>query len=75
MKQCFQTYGVVFDIDGVLLRGSNTISGASQVLQRLEDDRVPYVIMTNGGGYTEQYKAEALSEKLNMPVISRTEYH
>ncbi|DBA00800.1 TPA: hypothetical protein N0F65_004705 [Lagenidium giganteum] len=56
------TFGVVFDVDGVLLRGKQAIPGAKQVLQELKRDGIPFAIMTNGGGYPEEKKAKQISQ-------------
>lgn len=56
------TFGVVFDVDGVLLRGKQAIPGARQVLQDLKANDIPFAIMTNGGGYPEEKKAAQISE-------------
>jgi HAD superfamily hydrolase (TIGR01456 family) len=55
------TAGIAFDIDGVFYRGKDVIPGASRALQRLEEHKIPHIFMTNGGGVTEQKKAESLS--------------
>lgn len=39
-----------FDIDGVLVRGQGVLPGARESLKALEDARVPFVFVTNGGG-------------------------
>lgn len=62
------SYGVVFDIDGVLLRGKKAIPGAANVLTTLENNQVPYMILTNGGGSLESDKAQWMSEILNKTV-------
>lgn len=56
------TFGVVFDVDGVLLRGKTPIPGAREVLQELRANNIPWAVMTNGGGYPEAKKAAQLSE-------------
>ncbi|OQR98303.1 hypothetical protein ACHHYP_08772 [Achlya hypogyna] len=61
-------FGVVFDVDGVLLRGKTRIPGATQVLERLRDSQTPFAIMTNGGGVTEDKKAAQLSEILQFEI-------
>lgn len=55
-------------MDGVLLKGSKPIPGAHEALRLLEDRRVPWILMTNGGGISESARAEKLREKLNIPV-------
>jgi len=60
--------GVVFDIDGVLVRGRNVIPTAKEAIHRLEDNNVPYIYLTNGGCETEEQKAEKLKERLGVEV-------
>ncbi|ETW01270.1 TIGR01456 family HAD hydrolase [Aphanomyces invadans] len=67
-KALKKKFGVVFDVDGVLLRGKLPIPGANQVLQHLHDTKTPYAIMTNGGGTTEEKKAEQLSDILKFDI-------
>ncbi|CAB1105712.1 unnamed protein product [Ectocarpus sp. CCAP 1310/34] len=61
-------FGVAFDIDGVLVRGQEVLPGARESLKALEDARVPYVFVTNGGGCTEEAKARDLTSKLGVQV-------
>lgn len=56
------TFGVVFDVDGVLLRGKQPVPGAREVLEDLKKNDIPFAIMTNGGGYLEAKKAKQISE-------------
>ncbi|KMZ61008.1 hypothetical protein ZOSMA_55G00600 [Zostera marina] len=46
------SFGIAFDIDGVLLRGSSPIGGALQGLRRLFGSdgslRIPFLFLTNG---------------------------
>ena len=44
------------------------IPGAPEALQRLRKQGIPTLFVTNGGGVTEQAKAEALQAKLGVPV-------
>ncbi|CAN0005962.1 unnamed protein product, partial [Choristocarpus tenellus] len=57
-----------FDIDGVLVRGSNLIPGAKESLAALAKASVPFIFITNGGGCTEREKADELTSKLGIPV-------
>ncbi|EQC33181.1 HAD-superfamily subfamily IIA hydrolase [Saprolegnia diclina VS20] len=68
MHQVAKRFGVVFDVDGVLLRGKTPIPGATRVLQSLRDSQTPFAIMTNGGGVTEEKKAAQLSEILDFEI-------
>ncbi|CAE7853588.1 hypothetical protein AK812_SmicGene9472 [Symbiodinium microadriaticum] len=59
-----QRWGVIFDIDGVLIQGYKPIPGAAEALRALDDARVPYAFMTNGGGVLEAQKAADLAARL-----------
>ena len=57
---------IVCDIDGVLIRGDKAISGSQAILKRIlnnlfsfkdvkmEPFKIPFVCLTNGGGYLEE---------------------
>ncbi|XP_015874168.3 mitochondrial hydrolase YKR070W [Ziziphus jujuba] len=66
------SFGIVFDIDGVVLRGDIPIGGSPQALRRLYHTsgslRVPYIFLTNGGGFRESTRARELSELLGVNV-------
>ncbi|KAH6811006.1 hydrolase family protein / HAD-superfamily protein [Perilla frutescens var. frutescens] len=67
------SFGIAFDIDGVLLRGETPVGDSPQALRRLYDDsgtlRIPYVFLTNGGGVPESKRAIELSKLLSVPVL------
>ena len=64
----FSTPAFAFDIDGVLLRGSTPLPRASETLRKLASKRLPFVLLTNGGGELETSKAAKLSKLLNLPI-------
>ena len=73
IRNYFSTYdhekvAYVFDIDGVLLRGNTALPGARDSLLRLEEAKIPFILLTNGGGELESVKAEKLSKILNYPI-------
>lgn len=55
-------------IDGVLLRSNEPIDGAHKTLSRLNKEKIPWVLLTNGGGKTEAARVAELSEKLNIDI-------
>ncbi|KUL91268.1 hypothetical protein ZTR_01463 [Talaromyces verruculosus] len=57
-----------FDIDGVLLRSSKPIPGASDALRTLQERGIPFILLTNGGGKHETERVAEISEKLNIPL-------
>ncbi|XP_072975184.1 mitochondrial hydrolase YKR070W [Typha angustifolia] len=66
------SFGIAFDIDGVILRGSTPIGGSPQALRRLyhEDGtlKIPFLFLTNGGGVPESKRASELSELLGVHI-------
>lgn len=63
----------VFDIDGVLAHGNEPIEQAKEALKMLNGDnelgiKIPYILLTNGGGKTEAARCEQLSEILEVPI-------
>lgn len=67
------SYAFAFDIDGVLVKGPETIPQAPAAIQMLNGKnkyniRVPYIFVTNGGGKTEETRCEDLSKRLGVEV-------
>lgn len=63
----------VFDIDGVLAHGNELIPEAREALKMLNGDnelgiKIPYLLLTNGGGKTEAARTQQLSEILGVPI-------
>ena len=62
-----------FDIDGVLVHGTEPINEAKEALKMLNGDnelgiKIPYILLTNGGGKTEESRCEQLSNILDSPI-------
>ncbi|KAJ6163025.1 hypothetical protein N7497_003004 [Penicillium chrysogenum] len=62
-----------FDIDGVLAHGNHAIEEAKVALKMLNGDnelgiRIPHILLTNGGGKTEEARCTQLSEILEQPI-------
>ncbi|KAK3702102.1 hypothetical protein LTR37_015077 [Vermiconidia calcicola] len=55
-------------IDGVLVRSSTPIQGAHKALSYLQKENIPFVLLTNGGGKTEEERVAHLQEKLEVPL-------
>ncbi|KAM0551180.1 hypothetical protein ACHAPJ_008522 [Fusarium lateritium] len=55
-------------IDGVLLRESQPIPGATETLQYLQDSQIPFILLTNGGGKHEDERVQDLSRKLKVKI-------
>ncbi|KAJ3217663.1 hypothetical protein HDU67_007486 [Dinochytrium kinnereticum] len=60
--------GIVFDIDGVLIRGKTVLPEAVRTIRKLVDMKVPFIFLTNGGGVTEEKRAEAMSRKFGVEI-------
>ncbi|KAF5794749.1 putative HAD-superfamily hydrolase, subfamily IIA, HAD superfamily [Helianthus annuus] len=67
------SFGIAFDIDGVILRGRSPIGDSPKALKRLYDDdsgslKIPYLFLTNGGGIPESRRASELSQLLGVDI-------
>ncbi|XP_062842760.1 haloacid dehalogenase-like hydrolase domain-containing 5 [Trichomycterus rosablanca] len=65
-------FGLLFDIDGVLVRGKTPIPAAKKAFHKLVDSSgqfiVPVVFVTNAGNCLRQKKADQLSHILGVPI-------
>ena len=70
------SFGLMFDIDGVIVRGKEVIPAAVEAFQKLVDEnghfRVPVTFVTNAGNNLRCKKAEILSEALGVKVSPPT---
>lgn len=39
--------GIIFDMDGVIYRGSEPINGAKEVIEFLKERKIPFLFLTN----------------------------
>ncbi|NWU33110.1 HDHD5 hydrolase, partial [Hylia prasina] len=66
------SFGFLFDIDGVLVRGKTPIPAARTAFQKLVNSQgqflVPVVFVTNAGNCLRQDKADQLSHLLGVPI-------
>lgn len=64
--------GVIFDVDGVLVRGSAVIPAARRAFRKLLDSNnnflFPTVFVTNAGSCQRHHKAQQLSHLLGVQV-------
>lgn len=63
-------YAFAFDIDGVLMLGKNAIPAGARALQKLSERKIPFILLTNGGGKFETDRVAELSERLGVNVPS-----
>ncbi|XP_071401031.1 haloacid dehalogenase-like hydrolase domain-containing 5 isoform X1 [Centroberyx affinis] len=65
-------FGLLFDIDGVLVRGKMPIPAAKKAFEKLVNSQgqfvVPVVFVTNAGNCLRQTKADQLSHILGVPI-------
>ena len=57
-------------IDGVLVRSRDPIPGAREALSFLQSERIPFLLLTNGGGKHEEDRAHDLSNILSPLTLS-----
>ncbi|NWH71218.1 HDHD5 hydrolase, partial [Piaya cayana] len=66
------SFGFLFDVDGVLVRGKTPIPAAKTAFQKLVNSQgqflVPVVFVTNAGNCLRQKKADQLSHLLGVPI-------
>ncbi|NWI05829.1 HDHD5 hydrolase, partial [Tichodroma muraria] len=66
------SFGFLFDIDGVLVRGKTPIPAARTAFRKLVNSQgqflVPVVFVTNAGNCLRQNKADQLSHLLGVPI-------
>jgi HAD superfamily hydrolase (TIGR01456 family) len=55
-------------IDGVLIRSSDALPRAHKALSYLESQRIPFILLTNGGGKLESERVAELSSKLGVAI-------
>lgn len=65
-------FGILFDIDGVIVRGKQVLPSAKKAFKLLTDEsgkfRVPVLFVTNAGNMLRQGKAKQLSKWLDVQV-------
>ncbi|KAI4118751.1 MAG: hypothetical protein LQ345_001270 [Seirophora villosa] len=61
-------FAFAFDIDGVLLRSSTPIPRARSTLLALQRLRIPFILLTNGGGKHDADRVRELSHLLSVPI-------
>lgn len=69
------SYAFAFDIDGVLVKGPDTLESGVEAIKYLEGNnpyniKVPYIFVTNGGGKHESVRAEDLSKRLKTEITT-----
>ncbi|EGY16820.1 hypothetical protein VD0002_g2794 [Verticillium dahliae] len=64
----------VFDIDGVLSKGSQPLPGAKEALQVLQARNIPFIFLTNGGGLTEEAHVEKLRVRLGLDELDENQF-
>ena len=55
-----------FDIDGVLIRSKAPLPDARETLLFLQEHKVPFIFLTNGGGLTEADHAALMGQRLGL---------
>ncbi|KAK6156395.1 hypothetical protein DH2020_010643 [Rehmannia glutinosa] len=73
LQTVLSSFGIAFDIDGVILRGTTPIGNSQRALRRLCDDsgalKIPFLFLTNGGGTPESRRAFELSDLLGVKIL------
>ncbi|KAI5860707.1 HAD-like domain-containing protein [Durotheca rogersii] len=64
------TFAFAFDIDGVLMHVAKPIPGAARTLAYLQQQRIPFILLTNGGGKHETERVADLSARLGVTLTT-----
>lgn len=60
--------GIIFDMDGVVYRGSQRIEGAKEAIEYLKGKGIPFVFLTNNSTRTpKMYREKLLSMGIDVP--------
>ncbi|KAL9128791.1 MAG: hypothetical protein Q9217_002600 [Psora testacea] len=59
---------LLLHLNGVLLRSSQPLPRARKALSFLQHNRIPFILLTNGGGKSEKERVEELSDRLDIPL-------
>ncbi|KAI3339718.1 HAD-like domain-containing protein [Ustulina deusta] len=62
------SFAFAFDVDGVLVKGDKPIPGARETIKMLQEKHVPFILLTNGGGKTEEAHVASIGERLGVEV-------
>lgn len=62
------SFGIMFDIDGVFVRGRHIIPSARAAMKKVIDMDIPYIFLTNSGCETEEHKARVLTTQLHQKI-------
>ncbi|ORY65540.1 HAD-like domain-containing protein [Pseudomassariella vexata] len=63
-----ETIAFAFDIDGVLVKGNQPVPGARETIKMLQDKKIPFIFLTNGGGLTEKDHVARLGQRLGLTL-------
>ncbi|KXJ91004.1 HAD-like domain-containing protein [Microdochium bolleyi] len=69
-----KTIAFAFDIDGVLMRGKTPIPGARETVLKLQQNNIPFIFLTNGGGHTEAAHVAQLGSRLSLPDLKPDQF-
>jgi len=60
--------GIIFDMDGVIYRGSQPVEGSREVIKYLKEKGIPFVFLTNNSTKTPRmYREKLLSMGIDVP--------
>lgn len=62
------TIAFAFDIDGVLVRSKDPLPGAIEAISTLQQLKIPFIFLTNGGGKTEKDHVALLAKRLELEL-------
>ncbi|KAK0109910.1 hypothetical protein ONS95_002581 [Cadophora gregata] len=61
-------FAFAFDIDGVIYKSGELCPGAKDAMECINQNNIPFIFLTNGGGKTESVRAQDMSKKLGIDI-------
>lgn len=55
----------------MLVRGQKALPKAGETLTFLKEQCIPFLLLTNGGGYHEEKRATKLTQEIGVPIDAR----
>ncbi|KAI1357473.1 HAD-like domain-containing protein [Xylaria arbuscula] len=62
------SFAFAFDVDGVLVNGERAVEGAPETIRTLKRRGIPFILLTNGGGKTEEGRVTNISQCLDVTL-------
>ncbi|MER2002282.1 MAG: TIGR01457 family HAD-type hydrolase, partial [Carnobacterium inhibens] len=66
--------GYLIDLDGTMYRGKEPIPAASRFIKRLQENKIPYLFVTNNSSKTQKEVADNLIQNFDVQTSAEEVY-